>query len=220
MKKNSLLTTAMLGALLSLSACNGILEGIYDQPTTDTEFSYGFNSINDNSGATGTVYIDATSYTRWTYIDFHTQKIDSVEITPETQVPENWDIAIHRYDVKTNDGSVLETGLTGLSTLLTSGALPQGTFISDEWTTEKIIVDMSTMADGYLGYAESDYNPELSKWLNVDKSTMPPIYTPSNKVYLLKLKDGTMAAIRLKSYMNELGVKGYMTFDYIYPFEL
>lgn len=210
----------MLGALLSLSSCNGILEGIYDQPTTDTEFSYGFNSINDNSGATGTVYIDATSYTRWTYIDFHTQKMDSVEITPETQVPENWDIAIHRYDVKTNDGSVLETGLTGLSTLLTSGALPQGTFISDEWTTEKIIVDMSTMADGYLGYAESDYNPELSKWLNVDKSTMPPIYTPSNKVYLLKLKDGTMAAIRLKSYMNELGVKGYMTFDYIYPFEL
>lgn len=220
MKKNSLLTTAMLGALLSLSACNGILEGIYDQPTTDTEFSYGFNSINDNSGATGTVYIDATSYTRWTYIDFHTQKIDSVEITPETQVPKNWDIAIHRYDVKTNDGSVLETGLTGLSTLLTSGALPQGTFISDEWTTEKIVVDMSTMADGYLGYTESDYNPELSKWLNVDKSTMPPIYTPSNKVYLLKLKDGTIVAIRLKSYMNELGVKGYMTFDYIYPLEL
>lgn len=220
MKKNSLLTTAMLGALLSLSACNGILEGIYDQPTTDTEFSYGFNSVNDNSEATGTVYLNATSYTRWTYIDFHTQKMDSIEITPDAQVPENWDIAIHRYDVKTNGGTVLETGFTGLSTLLSSGTLPQGTFISDEWTTEKIIVDMSTMADGYLGYAESDYNPELSKWLNVDKSTMPPIYTPSNKVYLLKLKDGTMAAIRLKSYMNELGVKGYMTFDYIYPFEL
>ncbi len=210
----------MLGALLSLSACNGILEGIYDQPTTDTEFSYGFNNVNDNNGATGTVYIDATSYTRWTYIDFQTQKIDSVEITSEAYIPDNWDMAIHRYDVKTNGGSVLETGFTGLSTLLSSSALPQGTFISDEWTTEKIIVDMSTMADGYLGYAESDYNPELSKWLNVDKSSMPPIYTPSNKVYLLKLKDGTMAAIRLKSYMNELGVKGYMTFDYIYPFEL
>lgn len=220
MKKNSLLTTAMLGALLSLSACNGILEGIYDQPTTDTEFSYGFNSVNDNSDATGTVYLNATSYTRWTYIDFHTQKMDSIEITPDAQVPENWDIAIHRYDVKTNGGSVLETGFTGFSTLLTSGALPQGAFVSDEWTTEKIVVDMSTMADGYLGYTESDYNPKLSKWLNVDKSTMPPIYTPSNKIYLLKLKDGTMAAILLKSYMNELGVKGYMTFDYIYPFKL
>ena len=62
-------------------------------------------------------------------------------------------------------------------------------------------------------------NPELSKWLNVDTSEMPPIYTPSNKVYLLKMKDGTMAAIRLVSYMNAAGTKGYMTFDYLYPYE-
>ena len=48
---------------------------------------------------------------------------------------------------------------------------------------------------------------------------MPPIYTPSNKVYLLRMKDGTMAAIRLVSYMNAAGIKGYMTFDYIYPYE-
>lgn len=219
MKKNSLLMTAMLGALLSLSACNGILEGIYDQPTTDTEYGYGFNSVDTDDKATGMVYVDATSYSRWIYIDFHSQKIDSAEITPDAQVPENWDIAIHRYDVKTNEGTVLETGFTGLSTLLSSGSMPQGNYVADEWTTDKIIIDMSTMADGYLGYAESDYNAELSKWLNVDKSSMPPIYTPSNKVYLLKLKDGTIAAIRLKSYMNAIGVKGYMTLDYIYPLE-
>lgn len=209
----------MLGALLSLSACNGIFESIYDQPTTETEFRYGFNSVNTTDEATGTVYIDATSYTRWIYIDFHSQKIDSVEITPDAQTPEHWDIAIHRYDVKTNESTVFETGFTGLSTLLSSGSMPQGTYVGDEWTTDKIIIDMSTMADGYLGYAESSYNTELSKWLNVDKSSMPPIYTPSNKVYVLKLKDGTTAAIRLKSYMNAIGVKGYMTFDYIYPLE-
>lgn len=220
MKRNSLFLFTMLGAIISLSACNGILESIYDRPSDETEFGYGFNHINNNSGATGTVYIDATSYTRWTYIDFHTQKIDSVEITPEATEPKQWDMAIHRYDVKTNGGAVLETGFTGLSTLLSSGSMSQGTFVTDEWTTDKIIVDMSTMADGYLGYAESDYNSELSKWLNVDKSSMPPIYTPSNKVYLLKLQDGTMAAIRLQSYMNAKAVKGHMTFDYIYPFEL
>lgn len=27
--------------------------------------------------------------------------------------PEEWDIAVHRYDVKTNAGAVLETGFTG-----------------------------------------------------------------------------------------------------------
>lgn len=48
---------------------------------------------------------------------------------------------------------------------------------------------------------------------------MPPIYTPSNKVYLLRMEDGTMAAIRLTSYMNAKGAKGYMTFDYLYPYE-
>lgn len=210
----------MLGAALSLSACNGILESIYDRPDTDAGTDYGFNRIPDNSDATGTVYIDATSYTRWTYIDFHRQRIDSVEITADAEVPGEWDMAIHRYDVKTNGGAVLETGFTGLNALAVSGSLPQGAFVTDEWTTDKIIVDMSTMADGYLGYTESDYNAELSKWLHVDKSTMPPVYTPSNKVYLLKLKDGTMVAIRLKSYMNALGVKGYMTFDYLYPVEL
>lgn len=220
MKRNFLFLFTMVGAILSFPACNGILESIYDRPSADTGLGQGFNYMNDDSGATGTVYIDATSYTRWTYIDFHTRKIDSVEITPDAALPGQWDMAIHRYDVKTNEGAVLETGFTGLNTLLSSGSLPQGTFVTDEQTTDKIVVDMSTMADGYLGYTESDYNAELSKWLNVDKSTMPPIYTPSNKVYLLKLKDGTMVAIRLKSYMNALGVKGYMTFDYIYPFEL
>lgn len=33
------------------------------------------------------------------------------------------------------------------------------------------------------------------------------------------MKDGTMAAIRLVSYMNAAGTKGYMTFDYLYPYE-
>ena len=220
MKKIFFGSLFMLGALISLSACNGILGSIYDRPSTEAELRYGFNSIDDQSNATGTVYVNATSYTRWTYIDFHTRTIDSIEITPDAPVPQEWDMAIHRYDVKTNGGAVLETGFTGLNTLLSSDGMPQGSYVTDEWTTDRIVIDMSTMADGYLGYAESDYNAELSKWLNVDKSTMPPIYTPSNKVYLLKLKDGTQAAIRLKSYMNATGVKGYMTFDYIYPLEL
>ena len=66
----------------------------------------------------------------------------------------------------------------------------------------------------------SDFNPELSKWLNVDTSEMPPIYTPSNKVDPLRMKDDTMdCPSRLVSYMNAAGIKGYMTFDYIYPYE-
>ncbi|WP_356947875.1 HmuY family protein, partial [uncultured Duncaniella sp.] len=47
-----------------------------------------------------------------------------------------------------------------------------------------------------------------------------PIYTPSNKVYVIRLSDGTLAGVRLANYMDGLGVKGYMTIEYMYPLNL
>ena len=82
-----------------------------------------------------------------------------------------------------------------------------------------IAVDMSGMMEGRIEYAEDYYNTELSKWLNVDKSTMPPVYSMSRKVYVMKMGDGTCAALKLSNYMNSSGVKGYMTINYIYPLE-
>ena len=114
----------------------------------------------------------------------------------------------------------METGFTGFSALRNADAMPEGAYVEDVWTTAKIAIDMSGMMDGNIVYMASYYNEELSKWLNVDKSNMPPTYTLSNKVYMVKLKDGTYAAVRLTNYMNASGVKGFMTIDYIYPFEL
>ncbi|MCE8600920.1 HmuY family protein [Bacteroides fragilis] len=221
MKIHSLLMNfTLLGTILvSFSACNGILSNIYDEPETAKDF--GFIAI-DRANHSGTVRVDATQYTKWNYINLHTLRIDSAKITSEgAEDPAAWDLAIHRYDVKTNGGEVLETDFQSLNALKNADSMPQGTFVADEWTTNKIAIDVSHMMedDGYLIYALSDYNPELSKWLDVDTREMPPIYTPSNKVYLLRMEDGTMAAIRLTSYMNAKGAKGYMTFDYLYPYE-
>lgn len=99
-------------------------------------------------------------------------------------------------------------------------SLPQESFVADEWTTDRITVDMSQMMDGIIIYAEDYYNPCLSRWLDVDTSTMPPIYTLSNKVYVLRFSDGTYAALRLSNFMNDAAVKGFMTVDYLYPVEL
>lgn len=210
----------MLGvAFFSFPACNGILEGIYDEPLEDEKSEFGFIET-DEANHSGTIYINATSYTRWTYIDFHKLSVDSLEISEGMEEPEEWDIAIHRYDAKTNGASVLETGFTGLSILKASGEVPRGDYVADEWTTNKIIVDMSGMMEGKIKYAESYYNTELSKWLFVDTSTMPPGYNPSNKVYVIKLKDNTIAAVRLRNFMNSAAAKGYMTIEYIYPFEV
>ena len=186
--------------LLPFSACDGILEGIYDSPAASDSNELGFIRT-DPSTHSGTIYIDATDYRRWTFIDFHTQKVDSVNVTDSEQ-------------------KELETGFTGFSALRNADAMPEGAYVEDVWTTAKIAIDMSGMMDGNIVYMESYYNEELSKWLNVDKSNMPPTYTLSNKVYMVKLKDGTYAAVRLTNYMNASGVKGFMTIDYIYPFEL
>lgn len=167
-------------------------------------------------------YVNATSYTNWIYFNLH-QK-DSITLDYQsTNLPEHWDIAIHRYDIKTNNGAGLETPYESLEAL--QEAAENGSFAKPTENTmipdinDSITVDMSHMMDGYLIYAASPINTEIGKWLNVDTSEMPPIYTPSNKVYLILLSDKTFAAIRFTGYANPhlYNTKGYISFDYLYP---
>lgn len=220
---------AMLGAmLLSLPACEGIFDDVYDIPQAEEVKDFGFIEV-DNANYSGTIYVDASDYTKWIYIDLHAQTVDSTRIADESgteiplgesgELPQNWDFAIHRYDAKTNDGAVLESGSTGFDVLISAGRMPEGNYVADEWTTDRITIDMSGMMQGNIKYAASDYNTVLSSWLNVDTSTMPPIYSMSNKVYVLRLKDGTYAALKLVDYRDSNMNKGFMKIEYIYPFE-
>lgn len=207
-------------AFLSLPSCNGLFNNLYDEPAAATEF--GFIKTEQATGS-GTIYIDATSYTKWTYIDFDTFSVDTTQLAADGSetghVTEGWDFAVHRYDTKTNAGAVIETRYTSLDDFLAAGELPDGEYVEDIWTENRITVDISQMMDGNIIYAPSWYNPELSKWLNVDTSTMPPLYTMSGKVYVLMTQNGQAAALLLTNYMNDSKIKGYMTIDYIYPVE-
>lgn len=215
MKKgsNAIFTSILLGAALSLSACNGLFENIYDDPI-ESEQEVGENKFSQ---------INATEYDQWVYIDLSELKTTTVKIGEEydSEIPAEWDFAIHRYDIKTNGGATYETSYTTLDDFLANGTLPQeGDFTADVWTTEKIAIDMSGMMENNIKYTESDYNAVFSQWLDVDTSTMPPIYTMSGKVYLLRLKDNTYAAIYFTNYMNARGVKGYIDFEFQYPLDL
>ena len=207
----------LIAFLTLLPSCNGIFQGIYDSGEGDLVTEYGFLEYNP-SEKTGTIYIDATDYTKWIYLDFSERTAVTAGMSEE-EAPAEWDIAVHRYDVKTNGAAALETGMTGLELFMSSGAMPEGDYVGDEWTTEQIIVDMSGMMDGNIGYSESWYNRELSKWLKVDTGTMPPVYSMSHKVYAVKLADGTHLALKFSNYMDATGVKGFMTIDYVYPVE-
>lgn len=200
--------------MLSLSSCHGIFGGIYDEPVEETSDGFGFIKINEAT-RTGTIYIDASDYTKWNYISLKDKKV--VTALYDEQQPENWDFAVHRYDAKTNSASVFETEYYDLTDISSVSKFSGADFIADEWTTNKITIDMSQMMEGIIKYAEDFYNPCLSKWLNVDTSSMPPVYTLSEKVYILKLQDGTLAALKLSDFMNTSGIKGFMTIDYLYP---
>ncbi len=211
MNKLILITLSGVAAML-LPSCNDVLGDLYDEPVATSE--YGFVEVCTESKP-GLIYINATDYTTWTYIDFENRRIDSLYVNDPA--PSDWSFAVHRYDTKTNNAKVIATTLTDINEARawTDAGNVEGA--GDIWTTDKIVTDMSTMMDGYLSYADSYYNPVLSGWLNVDTSTMPPEYTMSDKVYILLLQDGKRAAVKLADFMNSAGIKAYMSIQYVYP---
>ena len=216
-KLKTLLLLPGVAVMLSLSACNGIFGDIYDTPTPEQDSEYGFVAVDEQKG-TGRIYINATDYSQWHYINLHRRQV--VTAPAGGEAPAEWDFAVHRYDAKTRGGAVAETTAPDFSLLPGAAALPEEAFVQDEWTTDKIAIDMSQMMEGTILYAEDYYNPCLSQWLDVDTSTMPPVYTLSGKVYLLRLPDGTCAALRLTNFMSPAAIKGFMTIDYLYPVQL
>ncbi len=177
-----------------------------------------------DSGDSSYTYIDATSYTQWIYLNLEDGTSVVLPYDDADNVPDQWTFAMHRYDCKTNGGMAMETKFSTLDALVS--ALSEGTFdvegmyVAD--VEDSIIIDMSHMLDGWLVYAPSPVNKELGKWLNVDISDMPPIYTPSDKVYLICTQKGVYCAVRFMGYTNPYyyDAKGYISFDYIYPLNL
>ncbi|KWW29711.1 MAG: hypothetical protein AUK63_1311 [bacterium P3] len=195
-----------------LAGCNGIYDGLYDDFGGTDIPQYGF--VESRADGSGTIYIDATGYDRWVLLDFHRKTMDTVNITAAEPDPEHWDIAIHRYDVRTRDGAAAETPVADLSA---AAAMDRDRLAFTADVDSQVVVDMSTMMDGYLGYSPAHVNPVLSRWLDVNTSTMPPVYTLSRKVYIVQMEDGTLAALFFSDYVNEKAAKGYITIQYRYP---
>ena len=202
---------------MPLPACDGIFDGIYD--------TYQIVTAENCESIT----VDGTDYTRWNYISLKTQKTTAVRILnqegdeepwdQEGSLPAEWDIAIHRYDVKTNGGAVLETSYASMDELLDSGSIPAGEYAEDIETTDRIAIDMSDMMNGNIGYADSNLNTVLCSWINQDMSVMPPQTTLSGLVYLVRISDGSIAKIRFTDNTDAEGKTGHISFEYAYPME-
>lgn len=197
-------------AAATLAACNGIFGGIYDQPVAAEDLRYGFVE-EDADGRGGTLVLDVRPYDRWTFVDFAMQRVDTAHAGEAA--PARWDVALHRFDASAGTGAVAETGLHSVDE---AGWETDGlTFVAD--VDSAVMVDLSHMVEGEIGYDSVPVNPVLSHWVDVDLSQMPPIYTPSGKVYMLRTADGRLVALQMTEYMDAAGRKGVVTIKYRHP---
>ena len=216
----------------------------------------------------GQLYVDASSWTDWHYIDLKDKEVVKMEIpqtliqgeknhpdedsfplgepegasglytywydvfgeglskhefrsftpTTEQEEPESWHIAVHRNNVRTNNGAVHETSYTSMADLpKNSEAFVKETFTEDEWNELDVWTVQSQMLNGLIGNQGIKVNPVLSRWLTVSFPP-PPSFTLNNHVFIIRFSDGTYAAIQLANYQNSKGVKCCLTINYKYPY--
>ena len=115
-----------------------------------------------------------------------------------------WDLAFHRYDIKTNGGAAIM--------LQTSES-----FTSD--VDGEVMVDMSGMMSGFVGYQPTKVNEVLAKWVTATPTgSMPPYtYKINGKVFVVKTADGKYAKLRFTDMSDATGKNEAATFDYEYP---
>lgn len=195
------------------------------------------------SGVTGSVMNGTTEYHDIVFNGtIGTQKGSAVELTvafvpgamPMTingtykgEVPDNkswvsgidetsfdWDIAFHKYDIRTNGGAVVKADRSALSAVTT---IPTSGFEED--VEAQVMVDMSQMMQGFVGYQSCTVNKVLSSWVTATPTgSMPPYtYTLNNNVYIVKTKSGQYAKIKFYDMTNEKGKAVYAAFNYEFP---
>ena len=100
----------------------------------------------------------------------------------------------------------------------TSEAFHNKQFTEDEWSENEVWDSQEKMLLGSVPSQGITVNKVLSSWLSMEIPPMPPSFSLNNHVFILRLKDGTYAAIQLENYLSPKGVKCWMTINYKYPY--
>ena len=73
---------------------------------------------------------------------------------------------------------------------------------------KNIILPLALLATAQAAMAQAD--PELDD--------VPPDYIPNKHVFILRLADGTYAALQLANFISPEGKKCFLTINYKYPY--
>lgn len=92
------------------------------------------------------------------------------------------------------------------------------TFTEDEWSENDVWDGQEKMLLGLVPSQGIKINRLLSSWLIVKVPPMPPEFIMDSRVFVLRLNDGTYAALQLDNYLSPQGEKCFMTINYKYPY--
>lgn len=209
---------------LALTSCDGMFEGVYDEPVAEQQSEFGFKNttiISATEGmpaySRGWLYVKTVEYTEWSYIDFETRTIGCAGVWDEYDG--DWDIAIHRYEVKTNKGKVRKTEYSDFDVLLAQNQLKAEEYKADEWSENRVAIDLSGILDYNVIFLPT-YVSNVIDWVQVIYPPYPPTYKSHDKIFVVELEDGNRVGLRLENYVNNNGVKAYLTIEFVYPFPL
>ncbi len=121
----------------------------------------------------------------------------SVNATEEAAL--DWDIAIHKYDIRTNGGLVKKLTTTDLDAVNTENLPVESEMVADELGS--VMADMSNMQLGFVGFQEVKLNKELGGWVTAEPTgTMPPYtYKLNDNVFVVKI-DGKVWKMKFMAY--------------------
>ncbi|MDR2466458.1 MAG: HmuY family protein [Prevotellaceae bacterium] len=173
----------------------------------------------EQPGATTESYIDASSNTAWHYYSFGEDKVlgsadESAENNAAWAARKDWDIAVRRYNIRTNSGEFTAAGAKG-------GVATQGTGVTFE-SLQKVpagaifVGDKAVTSSGMGGtttVVRSEATVILFKQNEDGSLVMPPVYLPA-PTHIFRTADGeNYYKVRFTQYQNAESVTGHVKFD-------
>lgn len=126
-----------------------------------------------------------------------------------------WDIAFNRYNVRTNGG---ESG-SGQGAVLDGGLIDFTEYTEapeDGYTVDDTIQIVKEFTGQGVEYMTSTGNDAFVGCVALEYGSAGPSYVLSDHIYVVKTADGKYAKVWIKSYHNNDGDSGHISFKYAY----
>ncbi len=161
-------------------------------------------------------------HSKWYYYSFKTKQFVGTGDTDPAKGDDakwaertDWDIAFHRYDVRTNGGTSGK-GQGGILELKTTKYFSVKEVGNQPFTKDEIVKDGIYLGDPHKQKRiDSSISSIACEWIKFDHPKMAWVITKRN-VFIVKTAEGKFVKIQFVNFLNDVNKSGYLTMRYAY----